>query len=110
MERQRCLSLLKCDGLWGVGWGGGRKAELGSLPAALLTQRESGCCGKLEPTRVLGCSPGVTSPNKGHRRKGPRSPPLGLGLTPPPSGARRSGAVGTALWAVCVEGGESTSS
>lgn len=45
----------------GVGGGGGgagaEKAKLGRLPTALLTPREMGCCGKLQPTRAFGHPP-----------------------------------------------------
>lgn len=79
MERQSCLSLLKWDG-WGD-TAGAEKATLGRLPAA-LTQREIGCCGKLEPTRAFGYPPVVTVLNKD-----PWSPPLSLGPTLPLGGA-----------------------
>lgn len=83
MGRQPRLCLLRQDGLSGGGGaGGGHQGR--AWPATRCSSLSEG---KLEPTRALGCAPGVTSPNEGHRQGDPGSPPLGLGLTVTPPGA-----------------------
>lgn len=71
MERQRCPSLLKWDGMWGAGGGRG-KADLGLLPVAFLIQREIRCCKETGPTEATRYSPMVAvSFIPGSQKEGP---------------------------------------
>jgi len=69
MERQRCPSLLKWDGMWGAGGGRG-KADLGLLPVALLVQREIRCCKETGPTEATRYSVAVSF-IPGSQKEGP---------------------------------------